>query len=116
MSEEFTPEQISHPPQVYSFVNGIWENDFLKLHSPPWRKNLFERTAEPEVVTCKELGDGRTVYEEEILSSTPVGYLGLSPQQARDIELRQIMYGRTHTPYMTIFLLTALKKASPSEF
>ena len=112
MSEEFTPEQISQPPHVYSFVNGIWENDFLKLHSPPWWKNLFEHTAELDVVTCKELGDGRTLFEEEILSSTPVGYLGLSPQQARDIEIRQIVYGRTNKPYMTIFLLTALKKTS----
>jgi len=112
MSEEFTPEQISHPPKVYSFVNGIWENDFLKLHSPPWWENLFEHTAELEVVTCKELGDGITLFEEEILSSKSVGYLGLSPQQAREIEIRQIVYGRTNKPYMTIFLLTALKKAN----
>jgi SAM-dependent methyltransferase len=112
MSEQFTPEQISHPPKVYSFVKGIWENDFLKLHSPPWWENLFERTAELEVVTCKELGDGITLFEEEILSSAPVGYLGLSPQQAREIEIRQIVYGQTNKPYMTIFLLTALKKAS----
>ena len=112
MSEEFTPEQISHPPKVYSFVKGIWENDFLKLHSPSWWENLFEHTTELEVVTCKELDDGITLLEEEILSSKPIGYLGLSPEQAREIEIRQIVYGRTNKPYMTIFIFTALKKAS----
>lgn len=114
MSAEFTPEQRAHPPDVYSFNDWIWEADFLKLHSPPWWETLFRGTTDLEVVTCREVADGPALYEDKILSGTTGGYCGLSPHQAQDLETRQIVYGRTHTPYMTIFLLTALKQLGES--
>jgi cyclopropane fatty-acyl-phospholipid synthase-like methyltransferase len=109
LSNEFTNNQLENPPDVYNFVDGIWEGDFLKLHSPSWWKKLFLQTNELVVKQCHELTDGRIMYEDEILNKTPEGYLGLSPQQARDIEIRQIMYGRTNKPYMTIYILSAVK-------
>jgi len=39
LSDEFTPAQLKHPPDVYhcclpnSDIN-VWEDDFLKMHSP----------------------------------------------------------------------------------
>jgi SAM-dependent methyltransferase len=109
LSNEFTKNQLANPPDVYNFVDGIWEGDFLKLHSPPWWKHLFQQTHELTVKKCHEMKDGRIMYEDEILNRTPRGYLGLSPQQAREIEISQIVYGRTNKPYMTIYILTALK-------
>jgi SAM-dependent methyltransferase len=109
LSHEFTENQLANPPDVYNFVDGIWEGDFLKLHSPSWWKELFQQTNELEVKQCHELMDGRIMYEDEILNKAPEGYLGLSPQQARDIEIKQIIYGRTNKPYMTIYILSAEK-------
>lgn len=109
LSTEFTRNQLANPPNVYNFVDGIWEEDFLKLHSPLWWKQLFQQTQKLMVTQCHELDDGRIMYEDAILNRTPEGYLGLSPQQTKDIELRQIAFGRNHKPYMTIYVLTALK-------
>ena len=110
MSSEFTEEQKRHPPQVYSFIDGIWEGDFLKLHSPPWWHELFTSSGVLDVNECKELENGVILHEEKLVAAPPEGYLGLSAKEAKDIELRQILYGRENEPYMTVFVASASRR------
>lgn len=110
LSEEFTPEQIANPPDIYAFAETVWEGDFLTSHSPGWWADHIARSNELEMVLCKEVEDGQRFYEEQALLSEPGGYFGLSAQRARELEIRQIEYGRENRPYMTIYQLVALRR------
>lgn len=110
LNQEFTPEQIANPPDVYNFAQPVWENDFLTSHSPGWWAAHIARSKELQLVSCRELEDGQRFYEEQALLTEPQGYFGLDAQQARDLEIRQIEYGRENRPYMTIYLLVAKRK------
>jgi SAM-dependent methyltransferase len=110
LNEEFTPEQLAHPPEVYSFADPVWRDDFMTSHSPGWWADHLARSSVLQLVSCGELEDGPRFYEEQALLSEPEGYFGLSPQQARALEIRQIEYGRNHRPYMTIYQLVAKRK------
>jgi SAM-dependent methyltransferase len=111
LSEEFTPEQIANPPEVYAFAEEVWRDDFLTSHSPGWWAAHIARSSVLELVSCEEVEDGPRYYEEQALLSEPHGYFGMSPQQARALEIRQIEYGREHRPYMTVYQLVARRKA-----
>jgi SAM-dependent methyltransferase len=110
LNEEFTPDQTANPPSVYNFAQPVWEDDFLTSHSPGWWADHIDRSEELQLVSCKELEDGQRFYEEQALLTEPEGYFGLSPQQARELEIRQIEYGRENRPYMTIYQLVAKRK------
>jgi SAM-dependent methyltransferase len=110
LNEEFTPEQISNPPDVYSFARQVWEDDFLVSHSPGWWAEHIARSSVLQLVSCKELEDGQRYFEEQALLTEPEEYFGLTAQQARELEIRQIEYGRENWPYMTIYLLVAKRK------
>ena len=110
LNQEFTPQQIANPPGVYNFAEPVWKDDFLTSHSPGWWADHIARSNELQLVSCKEVEDGRRFYEEQALLSEPVGYFGLSAQQARALEIRQIEYGRENRPYMTIYQLVARRK------
>jgi SAM-dependent methyltransferase len=107
LSEEFTAEQMANPPEVYSFAEPVWEDDFLTSHSPGWWADHISRSEELQLVSCTELEDGQRYYEEQALLTEPEGYFGLSPKQARQVEVRQIEYGRENSPYMTAYQLVA---------
>jgi SAM-dependent methyltransferase len=113
LNEEFTPEQIADPPDVYNFAEPVWEDDFLTSHSPAWWADHIARSAILQLISCKELEDGPRYYEEQALLSEPTGYFGLDAQQARALEIRQIEYGRENRPYMTIYQLVARRKLRP---
>jgi len=110
MSREFTEEEKRNPPQVYNFVEGIWEGDFLKLHSPPWWQELFTASGVLDVRECTELDDGVIMHEEKLVAAPSRGYLGMCAAETRDLEMRQVLYGREHEPHMTVFLAAASKK------
>jgi len=110
LNEEFTADQIANPPAVYDFAEGVWEADFLKSHSPGWWADHMSRSQELQLVSCEELEDGQRFYEERALLTEPEGYFGLSAQEARELEIRQIEYGRENRPYMTIYQLVAKRK------
>jgi SAM-dependent methyltransferase len=112
LNEEFTPDQLANPPEVYHFAEQVWEKDFLTLHSPAWWADHIARSNELRLVSCRELEDGRRFYEEQALLSEPEGYFGLGPQQARELEIRQIEYGREDRPYMTVYQLAAKRRQS----
>jgi SAM-dependent methyltransferase len=107
LNEEFTPQQIANPPEVYKFDKSVWEDDFLPSHSPAWWADHIERSEELELVSCVEIEDGQRFYEEQALLTEPEGYFGLNAQQARELEIRQIEYGRENRPYMTVYQLVA---------
>jgi SAM-dependent methyltransferase len=110
LNQEFTPAQVADPPDVYNFAEQVWEDDFLTSHSPGWWADHIGRSEELQLVSCRELEDGRRFYEEQLLFTEPEGYLGLSAQEARALELRQIEYGREQRPYMTVYELVATRK------
>jgi SAM-dependent methyltransferase len=110
LNEEFTSEQIADPPDVYNFAEPVWEDDFLTSHSPGWWAEHIGRSDELRLVSCQELTDGRRYYEEQALLTPAEGYLGLSAQQARALEIRQIEYGQVNRPYMTAYQLVAKRK------
>lgn len=111
LNEEFTPEQLSNPPDLYNFAGPVWEEDFLTSHSPGWWADHITRSEKLQLVSCKELEDGRRFYEEQALLSEPKGYFGLTAQQARELEIRQIEFGREHRPYMTVYQLVAQRRS-----
>ena len=110
LNEEFTPEQIVNPPDVYNFAKPVWEDDFLTSHSLDWWADHIARSEELQLVSCREVEDGPRFYEEQALLAEPEGYFGLSAQQARELEIRQIEYGRENRPYMTVYQLVAKRK------
>jgi len=110
LSEEFTPDQIINPPKVYNFAKPVWEDDFLTSHSPDWWADHIAQSSVLQLVSCNEVQDGQRLFEEQALLSEPEGYFGLSAEEARALEIRQIEFGRKHNPYMTIYKLVAKRK------
>jgi hypothetical protein len=110
LNEEFTPEQMANPPEVYNFASRVWEADFLTSHSPGWWADHIAQSERLQVLSCSELQDGQIFYEEQALLTEAEGYFGLSPRQARELEIRQIEYGRSNRPYMTVYQLVARRK------
>ncbi len=110
LNEEFTPEQLVHPPAVYSFDASVWKDDFLTSHSPAWWADHVARSDELQLVSCRELEDGPRLFEGQALLTEPEGYIGLSARQARELEIRQIAFGRENRPYMTLYHLVARRR------
>ena len=111
LNQEFTPDQIANPPDVYNFSPLVWEDDFLTSHSPAWWASHIARSSELQLLSCQELEDGQRYFEEQALLTDPgEGYLGLNGPQARELELRQIAYGRENRPYMTVYQLVARRR------
>jgi SAM-dependent methyltransferase len=110
LSEEFTPEQLAHPPEVYHYClpgtdTDVWENDFLKLHSPPWWEQLFTESGLLRVLACQELDDAEVLYEDLVLHQLAHD---LDPDDtARSIA--QIEWGRANRPRKTLFTIIARK-------
>jgi len=109
LSDEFTAEQLQHPPYVYAFqlpppnehVN-VFEGDFKQQHTPAWWRNLLEQSG-LHVEHCAELDDGDAIYEELVRYEYAHD---LDPFDV-DICLQQIEWGRNHRPRKTLFVLTA---------
>jgi SAM-dependent methyltransferase len=113
LNEEFTAEQRANPPAVYDYnlpppherVN-VWEDDFSKMHSPPWWERLFRESGLVEVRACGELEDALVLYEDLVL------YKLERDQDRQDVEISvaQLEFGREHRPYKTLFTLAARKR------
>jgi SAM-dependent methyltransferase len=110
LNEEFTLEQVANPPYLYSFAEPVWTDDFLTSHSPGWWAEHITRSQELQLVSCQEVEDGQRFYEEQALLTEPQGYFGMSPQEARELEMRQIEWGRENRPYMTAYQLVAKRR------
>jgi cyclopropane fatty-acyl-phospholipid synthase-like methyltransferase len=112
LSDEFTAEQVQHPPCVYAFQLpppnehvDVFEDDFKKQHTPAWWRGLFEQ-AGLRVEHCAELDDAGAIYEELVRYEYEHD---LDPFDV-DICLQQIEWGRSQRPRKTLFVLAASKR------
>jgi cyclopropane fatty-acyl-phospholipid synthase-like methyltransferase len=113
LSDEFTAEQLQHPPYVYAFqlpppnehVN-VFEGDFKKQHTPAWWRDLFEQSGLLNVEHCAKLDDADEIYEEMVRYEFEHD---LDPFNV-DICLQQMEWGRVNRPRKTLFVLTARKR------
>ncbi len=111
-NQEFSPERFSNPPPVFNYnlpppheTVNVWEDDFSKMHSPPWWKDLFQRSGILEVEHCRELEDAAILYEDLVLYQIEHD---LDPEDVRR-SIAQLEHGRENRPYKTLFVLTARK-------
>ncbi len=113
LSTEFTPEQLAKPPYVFAFnlpppnenVN-VFEGDFIKQHSPGWWRDFLQASGLLDVVTCYELDDAETLYQELIRYEYKHN---IDPFDVQ-ISLDQLEWGHTHQPRKSLFVLCALKR------
>lgn len=113
LSAEFTEEQISNPPYVYSFKlpppnenADVFNDDFRKQHTAGWWRDFFQASGLLEVEVCQELEDAAAIYNELVRYEYENG---IDPFDVQ-ISLDQIEWGQTHQPNKTLFLLTARKR------
>ena len=112
LSEEFSPEALANPPAVYNYTLpppdeqvNVWEDDFSKMHSPPWWEKLLRESGLVEVQYCRELEDATRLYEDLVLYQMEHD---LDPEDVKH-SIAQIEYGREHRPYKTMFVITGRK-------
>ena len=84
---------------------NVFEDDFLKQHTPGWWKHLFQTSGLLTVEYCHELEDAELIYQEL------VRYEHVQQTDPFDVQicLDQIEWGQTHQPRKTLFVLTASK-------
>jgi SAM-dependent methyltransferase len=112
LSDEFTAEQLAHPPYVYAFrfpppdeqVN-VFEDDFKKQHTPGWWRELFERSGLLQVECCFELDDATVLYEEMVRYQ----YEHDLDRFNVEICLAQAEWERDHRPRRSLFVMSAHK-------
>jgi cyclopropane fatty-acyl-phospholipid synthase-like methyltransferase len=110
LTDEFTAEQLAHPPYVYAFKLpppdeqvDVFEDDFKKQHTPGWWRELFARSGLLEVECCTELDDATNLYEEMVHYQYEHD---LDPFNV-EICLAQAEWERNHRPKRSLFVLTA---------
>ena len=113
LSDEFTDEQLRHPPHVYAFklpppadAVDVFEDDFKRQHTPAWWQALFEASGVLEVLDCHELEDADVLYEDLVLYEHEHN---IDPFDVA-ICLEQIEWGRQNRPKKSLFTLTARKR------
>lgn len=107
---EFSAKERRHPPAVFNYnlpppneqIN-VWEDDFSKMHSPPWWEDLFSQSGLLRVETCHELEDAEVLYED-LVKYHIEHHLDPADVQA---SIEQIEYGRSHRPAKTLFVLAS---------
>ncbi len=112
LNAEFSPKERQNPPAVFNYnlpppnehVN-VWEDDFSKMHSPPWWEALFRDSGLLQVESCGELDDAEVLYEDLVKYQIEHD---LDPADVQ-ISIQQIEYGRSHRPAKTLFTLAAVK-------
>ena len=110
LSEEFSAKDLANPPAVYNYalpppneLVNVWDDDFSKMHSPPWWERLFRESGLLEVQHCRELEDATQLYEDLVLYQIEHD---LDPEDVKH-SIAQLEYGRQHRPYKTMFVITA---------
>jgi SAM-dependent methyltransferase len=110
LTHEFTEDQITNPPYVYAFrlpapndnIN-VFEDDFMKQHTPGWWEQLFRTSGLLQVECCHELEDAEVIYQELVRYEHE---RQIDPFDVK-ICLDQMEWGQAHEPRKTLFVLTA---------
>ena len=112
LSDEFTAEQLAHPPYEYAFKLpppnekvDVFADDFSKQHTPRWWQDLFAVSGLLEVTGCHELEDATILYEDLVLYNIEHN---LDPDDV-EISIAQLEYGHTQRPRKSLFTITARK-------
>ena len=105
-SGEFSEETLKKLPFVYDDGTDLWPNEFSKYQSPKWWKALLEKTGKFDVIESNELEDGIIFWEDDVLHNLENnGEIKTALTDAAQITFRQ-----KGIPYLTHFLLWAIKK------
>lgn len=103
---------FSHEPgpdglaEVYRRTAG-WDAEYESYHSPGWWREHLLGTGMLDVLECTELSDGPILWEDEILQhGQRAGWTEEWHRRAAWL-VEQVLYGRTHEPYLTHFVATA---------
>jgi SAM-dependent methyltransferase len=109
-NEEFTPQEIESPPEVFAWElpsgDNVWDDDFSKQHSPVWWESLFRDSGLLEVLECGELEDGGILLEDAVLYDIEHN---IDLDDAKRY-IDQIIYGFENSPHQSIFIITARKR------
>lgn len=101
-------EEPSTLPEVFRETDG-WNADYEKYHSPDWWRQHFERTAGLNVEFCEEITDGETLWEDHALyCGDRAGWTTEYLDKTAWLN-RQLLWGRSNSPSLTHFMLTATK-------
>jgi len=96
-------------PRIYERTDD-WAAEYSNYHSPPWWKAAFEATRLAEVTECFELTEGLIMWEDEVLSSGDrARWSEVWCRRAKWL-VDQLIYSRSHRPYLTHYILNAQKK------
>ncbi len=113
-SQDLKYKNIEEIPAVYNFKCewSVWEECFSKYHCPEWWKSLIVETNLIDITYCKELDDGKTLWEDSALNyynyyNNDLTYGAMIPQE-RIVDI--ILYGKQNTPCTTLYVLTGKRK------
>ncbi len=101
-------KEVDSLPAAYKDSDG-WNTEYHHYHSPEWWRSHFERTKLFNILECYELTDGDVMWEDHVL------YHGERSNWSPDFMdrfgwlMKQILFGRLFSPYLTHMLLEAEK-------
>ncbi len=102
-------------PEVYNFDWdwNVWDGCCSNYHSPEWWYSLIDSTGMLDIEYCKELDDGRILFEDYALNyqdyvSKNVIDIGAVIPQDRLVE--QVRYGIEYGLHPTLYILKGIKK------
>ena len=104
-NDEFSEQTLNNLPFVYDDGTDLWRNEFSKYHSPQWWKELLEKTKKFKAIESSETEDGIILWEDDLLNNLENnGDIKTALTDAAQITFRQ-----TGIPYLTHFVLSAIK-------
>jgi SAM-dependent methyltransferase len=107
LNEELDRNLTADVRSVYSYDLPTGEREspdvWARMHSPPWWRNLFDRSGVFEVTDLGEIEDARVLIEDLFLYDLARN----RDRENLERRCRQIEYGRDNRPYITLFTLTA---------
>lgn len=104
-------EEVAHDslPAIYHETDD-WDAEYRKYHSPAWWQDLFLDSGLLNVIQCRELDEGASFWEDEVLySGERAGWSDAYLQQGEWL-INQLIYGQEHRPYLTHYIATLEKK------
>jgi SAM-dependent methyltransferase len=104
-NEEFSKETLNNLPFVYDDGTDLWSNEFSKYHSPKWWKALLEKTGKFKEIESSEIDDGIILWEDDLLNNIENNI----DNKTILTDAAQIAFKQKGIPYLTHFILSALK-------
>ncbi len=101
-------EEPAALPDIYRETGG-WNAEYEKYHSPNWWRRHFETVGELAVEYCDAMPDGEIFWEDHALyHGDRAGWTREYLEKTAWLN-RQMLWGRSNSPSLTHFMLTATK-------